>query len=121
MRQDIGGRGMNEREIINPHDKIFIDCSDMPAAQKAILLIGAGQYGIEGEDGLPLLVFGGQEEWSQKIYNQSFQEWFDSVPLDRVAEALLSMRLEGERSSLYDLVGRAHKIAKRIKGKVLLK
>lgn len=110
-----------EREVINPHDKIFIEYSDKEAAQVAILLIGNGQYGIDGDDGLPLLLFGGHEEWSEKTYGKSFDEWLGIISMERVALALDSMRIDGERSSLYDPVGNAHKMAKRIRNRIKTK
>jgi hypothetical protein len=103
------------REVINPHDKITIDCSDMDAAQLAVLFVGNGKYGIEGDDGLPLLLLGGSEEWSQKVHGKSMGEWSDSISEERLKAALLSMELTGRRSSISDPVGYAHKIALTLK------
>lgn len=92
------------REVTNPHDRITIDCANEKAAQLAVMIVGRGAYGIA--DGvLPVFILGGSDEWCQETYKMSLDALFDSVPIVEIVEALESMRLEGERSSVTDLVG----------------
>lgn len=52
--------------IINPSDRVSFEANDLRIAQVACLLLGEGQYGLrneEGEEVLPILVFGGASEW----------------------------------------------------------
>jgi hypothetical protein len=112
---------MMRYEVINPHDKITIDCTNIPAAQLAVIYVGRGGYGIDDGDGkniLPILLFGGHEKWAQENYGMSFEEWQDTVRPEDMATALESMRLEHERSSSSDPVGNAHEMARRIRAKL---
>lgn len=105
------------REIINPHDKITIDYSDQEAADCAVIVAGEGRYGIDGDDGLPLLLFGGHEEWCSKKHGCSIKELLERVGMHRLATALESMLVEGKRTSMSDPVGWAHKTAQQIREK----
>lgn len=102
------------REVANPHDAIFVDCGDMEAARLAVLAVGMGAYGIEGDDGLPILLWGA-DTWVQETYQMSLEEWMASVDKLRVATALESFSLCGERSSISDPVGKAHRLAQSIR------
>jgi hypothetical protein len=104
------------REVTNPHDKITIDCMDMDAARLAVLYVGDGWYGIDGEGGMPILAMGASETWAKETYKKSLQEWAESIEAERLATALESMQLVGERSSLSDPVKNAHEMAKQIRG-----
>lgn len=99
------------REIINPHDCFTIDYSDPSAAQKAVILLGEGQYGIDGSGGLPLLLIEGTEEtWCKTHHGCEFMAWWNSIDRQRVAKAMLSVRLEGERSSVFEMDKHAKKL-----------
>lgn len=100
------------KEVQNPHDKIFIDVSDKEAACIAVIMCGEGWYGIE--DTMPLFA---NDDFALENFGKFWQELFDSMDKLRVARALESMRLEGERSSMTDPVGWAHKTAKFIREK----
>lgn len=104
------------REVINPHDKITIDCTDMDAARAAVLAVGMGKYGIS-DGGLPIFILGGGEEYFQKNYRKSVQEFFDSVSLERLATALESMQMTDglEPTSLLQPVAIAHGMASQIR------
>lgn len=55
-------------EIINPSDPVTLEAEDVAVAQAAVLLLGRGQMGLTDEDGeevLPLLLFGGYEKWAK--------------------------------------------------------
>ncbi len=107
----------NRKELINLHDKITLDCSNVPAAQMAVLILGNGAYGIE-DDVLPLLLFGTAEKWCQEKYGKSLDEWMDTIDLADVAIVFESFQLEHERSSVSDPVGRAHEYAVAIRKKL---
>lgn len=102
----------DRREVTNPHDKITIDYTDKDAARAAVLWVGEGAYGIEGEDGMPLLIFGAAETWIRDQYDKTIAEFFDTVSKERLIVALKSMRLSHRRSSMSDPVGNAHRMAK---------
>lgn len=101
---------MATRNVINPHDAITISYEDIDAARIALLVVGNGAYCIEGDD-MPILRFGGGEEWCQKTYGKTMSEWFDTVSRERICTALESMALVGKRSSTTDPVGHAHELA----------
>lgn len=107
----------NRKELINPHDKITLDCSNVQAAQMAVLILGNGAYGIE-DDVLPLLLFGTAEKWCQEKYGKCLEEWMESIELADIATVFESMRLEHERSSISDPVGHAHEYAAAIRKKL---
>jgi hypothetical protein len=104
------------REVTNPSDKITIDCTDMDAARVAVLLVGKGMYGIAGKDGLPLFVMFSVDYWIEKTYNMDTKTWFNSISFERIATALASMTLVGERTSMNDIVDLAHQMAARLRG-----
>lgn len=104
-------KGGKKREIINPHDKAFINFDDPEAACLAILIVGRGAYGIKGYDGLPLFLLGGDiEGWWKERFGRTIQESQD-MSNDRLQAALLSMHLAGKRSSITDFVEAAHRYA----------
>ncbi|MFI2810174.1 hypothetical protein [Microbulbifer sp. JSM ZJ756] len=106
------------REISNPSDKATIDCSDREAACLAVLILGQGKYGIiddEGDQGMPIFVFGGVEEWIEDTFGKSIEQFQESVSHARLAAALESVQLEGVRSSMNDFTGRAHQYAAQLR------
>ncbi len=107
---------MAQRNMVNPHDKITIDDSDIDAARAAVLIVGEGAYCIEG-DAMPLFILGGADKWFMDTYGQEIGAWLNSITTDRLAAALESMTLHGERSSMSDPVGRAHKMAAKLREK----
>ena len=108
----------NLRQVTNPSDKITIDYTDKDAARMAVIIIGRGKYGISGDDGLPVFLFGGHEEWAQQEYQCTFDKFVDSVPKDRIATALESLKNVHNRTSLNDIVGRAHAYAEAIRAEI---
>ncbi len=100
---------MNEREISNPHDQAFICFDDPEAACAAVLIVGRGAYGIVGDDGMPIFLFGGFDGWWEERFGHAFSR--EQIPAARLKAALLSMRLTGRRSSITDFVGWAHEYA----------
>lgn len=107
-------------EIANPRDKAIIDCTNLLAAQLAVLIIGNGKYGITdntGENGMPSFVLGGINEWPIEKHGMSLEQALDATPLSEIIKALQSVKLCGERTSINDFTTRAHEIAKTLKDK----
>ncbi|BBB29343.1 hypothetical protein [Neptunomonas japonica] len=105
-------------EISNPSDKATIDCSDRIAACIAVCIIGRGRYGIiddESDNGMPIFLLGGSDEWFQDQFNTGFHDAFEKTGRPRIATALESVQLEQGRSSMNDFTSRAHDIAKQLR------
>jgi hypothetical protein len=103
------------REVTNPHDKITIDYTDVDAARLAVLYVGNGWDCNQGGEGMSILSMGAAENGAIKTYGTPLQNWADKIDAGRLATALESMQLQGERSSLSDPVGTAHEMAKKIR------
>jgi hypothetical protein len=81
-------------EIINPSDAYGIEGEELTCAV-AVLLLGEGQYGLEimdegerkGETTLPLLLFGGVEEWLAEVGIENLGTYYAEHALE-LAEAL---------------------------------
>jgi len=73
-------------EIINMSDPYTIEASSLDVAFVACLLLGDGQYGFkpleDGEEEIPLFLFGGCKEWSQKHLRENPQAILDRVTTD---------------------------------------
>jgi hypothetical protein len=102
------------RKMVNPHDEITIDCTDIDAARIAVLVVGMGAYCIENDE-MPLFVFGGAERWFSEKYGMDVNAFIVSVSRERVAAAMESMTLIGYQTSLSDPVSKAHRIAASIR------
>ena len=101
-------------EISNPSDKATIDCSNLLAARLAVLLLAKGSYGIideNGDNGMPIFMAGGHDKWFKKKHGMTVSEALIAVPKSEIADALASIALAGERSSLNDFTTIAHKMA----------
>lgn len=106
----------NEREIIKPKERAYIDFSNPAAAFFAVLLLGKGWYGISdgphGEPGTPMTpVQARMRSWFLARFGVSMEDSLKSMGHAAVARALRSVRLAGERSSVNDLVGNARRLA----------
>lgn len=107
-------------EIINPSDKAFIEGDDLMEVCVANALLGGGFYGLEqvgGDFRMPLLVFGGVNDWFCKTFKGPFDVCMSRVPLENLAKVLESVHLEGERTSLNDIVAKAKTLAIRCREK----
>jgi hypothetical protein len=119
-RSDKGAKPLEapiEREVINPHDSIFIGYADPEAAQVAVMVAGNGAYGIEGDGGMPLFLIdgvAGMERWVGERYGTTLTDWIRRMDRKRLVVALRSMRLPGERSSMSAPVSHAHALADQI-------
>jgi hypothetical protein len=103
-------------EIINPSDEAYIEGEFRPCCM-ATLLFGEGKYALDQVDGdlkLPLFIFGGSDDWCQMQFGYNLQDTFDKTPAIDIANALLSVKLAGERSSMNDFTAYANKLGKRM-------
>lgn len=106
------------REISNPSDYATIDCTDKIAASIAIVIMGQGHYGIiddEGDEGMPIFLFGGHDEWFKGKFGKSFEEAIETTGISRIADALDTIQLDGKRTSMNDFTARAHRLAKELR------
>jgi hypothetical protein len=86
-------------ELGNPSDPYTFESDDFEALAAAVLVLGDGAYALTPDDrtaqGLPILLFGGAEEWVTKQWgSMSCFSKFLEVPANmrRMATALESIR-----------------------------
>lgn len=99
-------------EIINPSDKAFIE-GDFKSCAIATMLYGGPAYGLKkekGEAAMPITL-AAWRSWFQDEFEQSFTECWNDVGTESVIEALESVELGWERTSLNDFTSRAHELA----------
>lgn len=107
-------------ELINPSDPISVSIADPMAICAAVLITGNGAYGVSGYDKETIALFGDRtkmldDAWRAR-FGVSLEEGVASVSNERLAVAFESFRLErADRSSMNDIVGVAHKNAKRLR------
>ena len=108
-------------EIINPSDKAFIEADDFEVAAVACVLIGRGQYALDPVSGkgekVPIFLFGGHDAWFREKLGRPLGECIDAVKKDKLAAlvaCLRSAKLDGERPSLNNFTGYAHKLADKL-------
>jgi hypothetical protein len=83
--------------IINPSDPYTVEASALDVAAMSAVLLGKGYYSFESLDGgenVPLMAFGGAEEWCQKAFQESVMEMCNRVmdtKLSEVADCLDSV------------------------------
>lgn len=101
-------------EIINPHDKAYLESDSHKLAAIATLLFGRGYYGLREIDGgfeMPVLFLGGVEEWFKEKFGMTFTQIVDGFDYAELKPILESVKLAGERTSITDFVKQAHAIA----------
>ena len=108
-------------EIKNPRDKWFLENEDLEASAFVTMHISNGNYALSDMDGnqlMPLFLFGGAEEYWQKEFKHTITEFLESDGIHkRLADACESFSYEKERSSLND-IGEAYKnFGKRLRDK----
>jgi len=112
-------------ELINPSDNIHFEAKDFEVAAVATLLVGRGKYaakpegkGSDAAPEVPILMFGGLEEWTAQTFSCNPGDLIKRVSQDKrpaLIRTLRSFKIEGgERSSLNDICGYAHAYAKSI-------
>ena len=106
-------------EIINPSDQCFLEHSDKKIAITACLVLGNGLYGLKddkGETVLPILRFGGSEAFLKEEFGGTDEYGgFLAKNYPGIADALESVHLNGERSSMNDIKKRAVEMAARLR------
>ncbi len=107
---------MTKFEIINPSDKAYIE-GEFLTCCLAVLLLADGHYGleeVEGERTMPVFLFGGAKEWFKGEFNIDGIAPALADNRRAIKEALHSVYLAGERTSMTDLRRRAHQLAERM-------
>lgn len=139
-------------EIINPSDKTSFMAPNLMIASLVTMILGGGQYGAEPEnpdenEGVPLMLFGGADEWWQEHFPDEPMEGAIDRHQSDVAACLRTVAYGGitdrklfdsaikaidhpekrdafvkewndrNRSSLNNIMGRAHEIAANLEAK----
>lgn len=107
-------------EIINPSDKAFIEGDDFKAVCIATIILGEGKYGLKEEHGnadytMPPILFA--PEWFARKFGQTIAEALEKSNIIEMRQALSTVRLAGERTSLNDIEGRAKYLVSEIEDK----
>lgn len=87
---------MTTYEIINPSDPYTLQSQDVKVAQIAGLFLGRGAYGLadeQGENVLPIFIFGGSEEWLKREFGDH-SAWITNHYSD-IATCLESVMIGG--------------------------
>lgn len=83
---------MKQYEIINPSDPYTFMAKSKEVAALTVFLLST-MYGAESEDGeekIPVFIFGGSKEWYQEEFKRTPDEGLDAEK-EAVANALLSV------------------------------
>ena len=129
-------------DIINPSDDVTIETDDLDVARAVCLFLGEGKYGLndeEGNEAMPLLFLGGMDEFCEAtgfdypstVRNQraKFIACLRSAMCCRVSERKAIRAAVGDdldalaryndvkRTSLNDIAGYAHSVAKQLEQK----
>jgi len=105
-------------ECINPSDKIYCESDDL-LSLGIVALIFKGQYPfeeIDGEKKVPLFMFGGGEEWLKENGEDINNNGLIERNSEGVIKCLESFKLaSGDRTSMNDICGYAHKYAQHLR------
>lgn len=77
--------------IVNPSDPYTLKADLFEYAAIACLLLGNGAYGLQDEDGqtaVPIMIFGGHEEWFKAKFGSGLNELFDLIDWNKLADCL---------------------------------
>ena len=107
-------------EIMNPSDKCFIEGTDFKTVCLATIFLGEGKYGLQRADGqpdgsMPPIIFA--KGWFLDRFGQTVEEAIKTCDKNALKDVLKTVELEGERSSLNDIVGRAKDIVEMLEKK----
>lgn len=104
-------------ELINPSDAIYFEGDFEPAVMgAAIAFLGNGKYGLDDSNGnqvVPIWLFGGHEEWF-RAHETTLDDVLTKKRAD-VAAFLDTLTYAGERSSLNNIGARAKAIAEALR------
>lgn len=111
-------------ELVNPSDPIEFEAPDLATATIVCVVLGEGMYAAtptKGGEAVPIMAFGIPEGWFQRCFGKTCQDFVDGQlrtedTRARAAAAFASFRIKDgrERSSLNDIVGRAHALARKL-------
>jgi len=102
-------------ELINPSDYIEFEAESMFIAGLICALQGGqvSSKNMETGETTPFFIFGGMDEWL-KQNNEAAETVIDNNK-NKIIEALKSFRYpKGERTSMNNIVGWAHKLADKL-------
>lgn len=105
-------------EISNPHDECFVFAETDDIAIASVLLLGTGRYGLCDSNGktiLPVLVFGGGQEWIAERFDD-FSGYVTQNVSD-ICKCLRSLSYANERTSLTDMKQQALDVAECLENK----
>lgn len=78
---------MKTYEIVNPSDPYTICADDRAVAAVACFLLGQGQYAFtdieNGEDGVPIFLFGGVDAWTNETFGKNASDLIKGVLADK--------------------------------------
>jgi hypothetical protein len=112
--------------IVNPSDACTLESDDLAAAGAACTLLGEGRYALRelgGDAEVPLFLFAKLDRidaWFREHGGENLNGVL-STKLPAIARALESVKLgtpdrrDVERSSLNDIMGRAHELARQLR------
>ncbi len=109
--------------LINPSDAYTFEAEDMEVAAVMVCLLGDGKYGADeigkgasNGNHVPVFLFGGHDEWFVRKFGMNFEDTGRHCLDHRrgaLADAFASVTLTNPpRSSMNDIGGRAHALAK---------
>jgi hypothetical protein len=102
-------------EIINPSDKAYITSDNFEVACVAVCVLGNGHYGlheVDGEKRMPPFLFRHPDEFFKDNFGKTFEESLKSTDKAKISAALKTVHLDGERTSLNNIVKTARAYAK---------
>ena len=86
--------------ITNPHDPYTLLAPDLATAACATIMLGEGAYGLHDEDGndaMPIFLFGGQELWCEQQFGCSLGDLLIRVGWTAIATCLDTVLLGSVR------------------------
>lgn len=87
-------------ELINYSDPYTLESDDEAAVCLATLLLGSGKYGLRDPNGdtvMPILFFGGHDEWCLARYGKTVDVLLNSTDKTKIIMALDSVLLGEDR------------------------
>lgn len=83
-------------ELINPSDSYTLESDDLEALSLANIILGRGKTGLSQLDGdrswsMPIMIFGGADEWCLKMFGIDLNGLLSRVDKPRIAKVLRSI------------------------------
>lgn len=92
-------------EILNPSDDVTIKAYDVVTAGVFVLLLSHGKYGLndlEGNEAVPMLMFGGHERWLEERGISDLDEWVKAHVLEVATVAESYAYTKAREREVYD-------------------